>query len=873
MEKNSKRLLLASIASVCFCIGVCIHGAISISKQGENASKQLGSIYMEAVNFQMQLRFYSLVDQKIRQLENIINRIPPEEVAVYGEDMKRRLRSPARLRTFKYQSLMSMSGNEDVLLGDPLEIKDKTSFLRALNEGKRSITIGKTQDGTTLLILGASVGYPDSEGYPMKNGERCTAMLGGISSDSLAKALFMGTSDENKPTLRIIAKNGDFIFRNSDDILERNYFDWIKKNSILSEQDMEKIFALKAVMQNGQTYDAFITANGQRHRVHYSPLPHSEWYLATDMPYGSLDVIIGKLWGARLYIAARTGVLLALPLLFLLLYYLRLSRKQIAKLEQAKKEADKASRAKTDFLSSMSHDIRTPMNAIMGLTHIASSNPDNPELIRDCLRKITLSSQHLLGLINDVLDMSKIEGGKLMLNMNVLSLKDVMDGVVGIAQPQVMAKNQDFDIHIHDILTESVYSDSVRLHQVLLNLLSNAIKFTPPGGSIQVSLHQEAVPGKSDMVRNHIEVKDTGIGMTPEFQKQVFEPFARENNELVHKIEGTGLGMAITKHIVDEMKGSIDVSSEPGKGTEFHIILDTRRADGDKEEKMILPRKHILLVDDDKTLCYTATRALQELGVTVESAPDGKTAIAMATSEHKEGCDYDIILLDWKMPGMDGIETARQLNKLLKPQVPVLLISSYEWKEIESDAREAGVSGFIPKPLFKSTLFYGLRPFMGLRNHPREEAPTEGKKYSSKRILLVEDNELNWEIAHALLKEHGFIIDWAENGKIGVETFRQSDPGYYDLVLMDVRMPVMNGYEAARAIRALDRRDAGIPIIAMTADAFSDDVQKCLASGMNAHVSKPLDIRLLLQVIHKYLAEERGSGIQEKGDGAEKMRD
>ncbi|WP_298065830.1 response regulator [uncultured Mailhella sp.] len=858
MEKNSKRFLLASIVAAVFCVGVCIHTAIVMTRQGENATRELGDIYMDAVNFQMQLRFYAVVDQKLRQLENIINVTPPEEVPSYSEEMKDRLRSRARVRTFCYQSLMTTEGNEEILLGEHVELLDKMSFLRSLNNGERNVTIGVTKNGSRILVMGTSVGYPASAGYPMSNGETCTAMLGGISFKYLTNALSVGSSDENMPAPQIITKTGDILFSGTASVSEQNYFEWVRKNGNVEGQTAERLAdSLKANISRGRDYDVFMYLDGQRHRVHYSQLPHTEWYLVTDMPYGTLDTVISKLWGERLYTAVRAGVLLALPLLLLLLYYLHLSRRQIANLTQARKEADKASRAKTDFLSNMSHDIRTPMNAIMGLTAIASSNPDDDELVRDCLRKISLSSQHLLGLINDVLDMSKIEGGKLMLNVNVVSLRDVMDGVVGIAQPQVTAKNQDFDIHIHDILTESVYSDSVRLHQVLLNLVSNAIKFTPPGGSIQISLHQEPIPGQDDTVRNHIEVRDTGIGMSAEFQKKVFEPFARENNDLVHKTEGTGLGMAITKHIVDEMKGTITVHSEPNKGTEFHIILDTRRADGSEDEKMILPPRHVLLVDDDETLCYTATRALQELGVTVESAPDGMTAISMATRNHEEGCDYDIILLDWKMPGLDGIETARQLNSLLKPKVPVLLISSYDWAKIEEAARNAGVSGFIPKPLFKSTLFYGLRPFMGLQNEPKEEAaPQEEKKYSSSHILLVEDNELNWEIANVLLSERGFILDWAENGKAGVEKFSASKPGYYDLVLMDVRMPVMNGYEAARAIRALDRPDANIPIIAMTADAFSDDVQKCLESGMNAHVSKPLDIRLLMQVIHKYVAEE-----------------
>ena len=522
-------------------------------------------------------------------------------------------------------------------------------------------------------------------------------------------------------------------------------------------------------------------------------------------------------------------------------------------LEKARQEAIKANKAKSEFLSSMSHDIRTPMNGIVGMTAIAMANIDNQERVKDCLGKITLSSRHLLGLINDVLDMSKIESGKLTLNMNQVSLREIMDSIVNIVQPQVKERQQHFDIFIQKIQTEDVHCDSVRLNQILINLLSNAIKFTPEGGRINVYLEQEDSPLGAQYVRCHFRVKDNGIGMTQEFQEKIFDTFTREEKAQIDKIEGTGLGMAITKAIVDTMKGSIELQSAPGKGSEFHITLDLEKADT-KVEDMKLPPWRMLVVDNNKDLCQSAVESLREIGIEAQWAVDGETAVAMAKKCHEEDNGFEIVLLDWKMPGMDGLHTAREMRKHLGENVPILIISAYDWSEIEEEAKEAGVQGFISKPLFKSNLYLGLSRYM--LDAPEEETRKETvshRSFHGKRILLAEDNDLNWEIAEDLLSEAGFQLERAENGQICVEKFEQSELGCYDVVLMDIRMPVMNGYDAAKAIRALPRKDANLPIIAMTADAFSDDIQRCLDCGMNEHVAKPIDVDRLTQLLKKYL--------------------
>ena len=604
-------------------------------------------------------------------------------------------------------------------------------------------------------------------------------------------------------------------------------------------------------MDAKESYSVVVESGDERRHVCCAHLPDSEWILVTALPYGVLDQMINSLGSQWTTLGLGGCVIILLALFIVFGGYYHLTRKQIADLDSARQEAIKANAAKSEFLSNMSHDIRTPMNAIVGMTAIAITNIDNQQQVKNCLKKISLSSKHLLGLINDVLDMSKIESGKMTLNMDQVSLREVIDNIVNIVQPQVKAKKQQFDVFIHDIEVEDVYCDSIRLNQVMLNLLSNAIKFTPEGGKVEVALYQENSPLGDDYVRNHLQVKDTGIGMSPEFIKRIFDSFVREDSRRVQKTEGTGLGMAITKYIIDAMGGSIQVESEQDKGTTFYVTLDMEKALV-TEEEMILPSWNMLVVDDDKQLCESTVASLKSIGVNAQWALDGETAIEMVGKRHSLHEDYQIILLDWKLPGIDGIQTAREIRRHMGEEVPILLISAYDWGEIRDEAEAAGVTDFIAKPLFKSTLYYGLKKYAGISDGPENQNGKEAD-LTGRRILLAEDNELNWEIAEELLTELGLELEHAENGQICVEMFQSSPIGYYDGVLMDLRMPVMTGYQATEAIRAMDREDAGLPIIAMTADAFSEDVQKCLDCGMDAHVSKPIDIDEIARLLEKFI--------------------
>ena len=518
-------------------------------------------------------------------------------------------------------------------------------------------------------------------------------------------------------------------------------------------------------------------------------------------------------------------------------------RKMNQALAEAVHVAETASKAKSTFLSNMSHDIRTPMNAIIGFTTLALSNIDNTQRVRDYLGKILSSSNHLLSLINDVLDMSRIESGKIHLEETAVSLSDVLHDMKTIISGQIHAKQLELYMDAMDVANEDVYCDKTRLNQVLLNLLSNAVKFTPAGGTISVRLKQlpEAVKG---CALYEIRVKDNGIGMSPEFAQKIFSPFERERTSTVSKIQGTGLGMAITKNIVEMMGGTIEVQTEQGKGTEFIVRLPFRiQSETHRVEKIAaLEGLKALVVDDDFNTCDSVTKMLVKVGMRSEWTLSGREAVLRARQSMELGDAFHAYIIDWRLPDMNGIEVTRQIRSL-GDDTPIIILTAYDWADIEAEAKAAGVTAFCAKPLFMSDIRQTLMIAIGQTQSEAEHPilPTARPDFKGKRILLVEDNELNREIATEILNEYGFLVDSAENGAVAVERVKNSAPGDYDLVLMDVQMPIMNGYEATKQIRALDNPGlAGITILAMTANAFDEDRKEALKCGMNGFLSKPI---------------------------------
>ena len=525
-------------------------------------------------------------------------------------------------------------------------------------------------------------------------------------------------------------------------------------------------------------------------------------------------------------------------------------------LSDAVAAAETANRAKSTFLSNMSHDIRTPMNAIIGFTTLAISNLDDKERVKDYLAKTLASSNHLLSLINDVLDMSRIESGKIHLEEVEVNLSDVLHDLKTIVSGQIYAKQLELYMDAMDVTNEDVYCDKTRLNQILLNLLSNAIKFTPAGGTVSVRVRQLAgtVHGCGQY---EFRIKDNGIGMSPEFAQKIFQPFERERTSTVSRIQGTGLGMAITKNIVDMMGGTIEVQTAQGKGSEFIICLPMRaQAEHRPVEKITeLEGLKALVVDDDFNTCDSVTKMLVKVGMRAEWTLSGKEAVLRARQSIEMSDVYHAYIIDWRLPDMNGIEVTRQIRSL-HDDTPIIILTAYDWSDIEVEAKAAGVTAFCSKPMFMSDLRETLMNALGQKqtDAAQELLPEKDADFKDRHILLVEDNELNREIAQEILREYGFRVDTAENGAVAVEKVSTAAPGSYDLVLMDVQMPIMDGYTATRQIRALDDPAlAKIPIIAMTANAFDEDRRNALESGMNGFLSKPIVIGDLVQELHKIL--------------------
>lgn len=536
-------------------------------------------------------------------------------------------------------------------------------------------------------------------------------------------------------------------------------------------------------------------------------------------------------------------------------------------LQDAFNEAERASRAKTDFLNSMSHDIRTPMNSIMGLTAIASMYVNDPERVKDCLTKITTSSRHLLGLINEVLDMAKIESGNLGLSEEDFDLPETVESLLSIMTPQINDKKLNLKVEIADIKHEHVVGDPMRLQQVFVNIMGNSVKFTPEGGT--VSLRIKELPSRvKGSGCYEFTFSDTGCGMSEDFVKTVFEPFTRANDSRVTKVEGTGLGMSIVRSVVNLMNGTIDVKSKLGEGTTFTVTVYMKLREGDEHDLTPLEGLRVLVADDEETACESACEVLRSIGMEPDYVMSGDDAVAAVRDSEKNGRSYVAIILDWKMPGKSGIEAAREIREIVSEDMPIIILSAYDWTAVEQEARSVGVDAFIAKPLFRSRLVHVMK---GLITSDEPEPASEYEvlqqsDFSGHRILLTEDNSIAAAIALDIMGMTGLEVDHAENGRVAVDMLLNAEPGYYELVFMDIQMPVMNGYEAAAAIRAAaegkgpdgeaidPRPDLGtIPVVALTADAFADDVARARAVGMNAHMSKPMEIELLVKTLKEWL--------------------
>lgn len=522
----------------------------------------------------------------------------------------------------------------------------------------------------------------------------------------------------------------------------------------------------------------------------------------------------------------------------------------------AAERAEAANYAKSDFLSKMSHDIRTPMNAIIGMTAIAGAHIDDHDRVVDCLSKITVASRHLLSLINEVLDMSRIESGKVTLTEEDFNLSQLIENLLTMVKPLAKEHNHELSVKINKISHENVFGDSLRIQQVFVNIVGNSVKYTPDGGKIDITILEKPTNKKKVGCYEFI-FEDNGIGMSEEFMSRLFRPFERADDEQASKVQGTGLGMAITKNIVNMMNGDILVESKLGQGTKFTVTIYLKLQDEDVDSTEDLKKLSVLVVDDEEDVCRSTADILQDIGMECEWVTSGREAVDRVVERHEAGKGFFAVIVDWKMPGMDGVETTSAIRNKVGSGIPVIVFSSYDWTEIENEARAAGANTFIAKPLFKSRLITVFRELIhgdAQKNTEDVLADIAQMDFSDKRVLLVEDNELNREIAQEILGMTGLQIETAENGKIALDMVSASKDGYYDLVFMDIQMPIMNGYESARGIRALGREYTDkLPIIAMTANAFAEDVVMAKDVGMNEHIAKPLDMEKLEAILRNWL--------------------
>ncbi len=848
MKNRTARFLIISIICISIlCVLDFSFMTFTMNQKGADVVGELGTIYLEGMSEQYATHFETTIELNMSKVGTLVDSVSPGSNRHFDQTITL-LRANARKRGFNHLALYDANGNFEMLYGENIEVDDPESFLQSVIGQQETMSTGVNAKGEKLILMAVPAAYP------MGDDKKSIALVATLPVSYISDTL-KSNADAMDTYFFIIHSDGDFILSNNDidEIDDDNYFDRVrnKYESIKGLTSEQFISAVKRSMSDETNISGEFVIDGNRRHLYGTNLSISDWYLLLFMPYGQIDETVTTLGNSWTAVAVVGSVTILAALVVVFAFYLNLTRKHMRELEAARSAAENANKAKSEFLSNMSHDIRTPMNGIVGMTAIANANINNPEQVKNCLNKIDLSSRHLLGLINDILDMSKIESGKLTLHSDRMSLRENIQSVAGIVQPQISAKKQSFNVYIYNIINEYIYCDGVRFNQVLLNLLGNAVKFTHENGNISIVCYEEPSQKGSGFVKVHLRVKDNGIGMTKEFIEKIYDAFSREDNGRVQKIEGSGLGMAITKYIVDAMNGTIDIKSEQGKGTEFHITIEFETAPVEAEE-MTLPPIDVLVLDPDELTCESVVSALGAMGCRGQWV-DCDTALELISRRHDDGNDFKAILIEEGQASKDGYAFVRKIRELCKSAI--CLLAPTDWCG-EDKIRDVGIYRVIKKPIFRSDLYYGLKDLCDPNNNGQPEHEKEAMDFTGKRVLLAEDNELNSEIAQELLSELGFEVDHAEDGKICADKFAASRPNWYDVILMDIRMPVMNGYESTEAIRKMDRKDAKtIPIIAMSADAFSEDVKKCLNCGMNAHTAKPINIDAVAKLLMKYISE------------------
>lgn len=858
-EKTATRqpgIVGPSVAVVLLCAALLAGMLWVYQAKTDKTVTQISRVYLGELTEQIMGHFQTSLDSQFSQVVTVMESAGARDLADL-DHLQAFLRRQQENNGFTYVALLT----EDGMCYTGEEVYPAISKINSLNTllqgNERLISANETILGDNMLLLGTPI-----SGISF-GGVRVMAALVGMDTQTLNEKILSHKADSNVYA-NVISRQGAFIIRASDRYavtVGTNLFSTLELSAAFDEG-----YSLEAlredILAGGEGMSA-LTFHGEHEYLYYAPIAGTDWTMYVAMPSGGLDAQVASLsaFMSRAAVLVVSGI--ALILLAFSLLYVRIVRRGAVLLEQEKERAEealdraeRASLAKSEFLSRMSHEIRTPMNGIIGMTMIAMQNIEKPSKVTDCLKKVTLSSKHLLALINDVLDMSKIESGKIEIKREKFDFKVLLESLSTVYYGQAAAKKVEFNAVLSGDVRETLVGDSLRLNQIITNLLSNAIKFTPENG--RVTLRISETEEKAGEVWLRFEVSDTGCGIAPENLEKIFNAFEQEDDSVAQKYGGTGLGLSISRRFSELMGGSLTVESRTGLGSTFTALLPFGTAEPQREGSSPIDYGSLkaLVVDDDLETCEHVTLLLEKLGVEAHWADNGYQAVAKVEQAHNLDEDYDVCFVDWKMPFIDGLETTRRIRQAVgKADIAVVLITAYDPTEIAETALEAGAVGIISKPLFSSTLvdaFQSIRSSTpGAMEKTRRMTDYD---FAGKRVLIVEDNEINLEIATELVGVSGAAVTTARNGEEAVEVFAASSPGYFDLILMDVQMPVLDGYGATRQIRAMERPDsATVPILAMTANAFSEDVARSEASGMNGHLSKPIDLDTLYAALAKTL--------------------
>ncbi len=845
-DNKNRKVLLGMMAGMIFTAAVLIISnwwfVDSARKATEDAIDSLSRFYLKEMARRSSEAISNGLEQKSGELHKVVYHMQNENISD-GSSLQKRLSELRSAYEFEFLTAADEQG-EMYTAGITLSDKDYARMMEAAQSSQEAVVLSGLSGQESVIVIAVN----DAD-IPVGD-TKVAACFAGIAVDNV----MVVQTNENQTHCNLLKRDGTYMQKSLEmrDLSEgSNLFQVLEEyTSFFEEYSLE---GMKKNFSRGIAGFSEFYHDDHRDYIYYEPVNNTDWYVTMLISEDLVDNRISPITNRILSNSRIMMVVLVVSMSAVFAVFVMRSRaNEKIRLEMVKME--EASRAKSTFLFNMSHDIRTPMNAIIGFTGLALKNLENPQQMENYLTKIMASSQHLLSLINDVLDMSRIESGKVTIEVKECSLPEALQDLNTIIQGQVQAKNMELQMSVNDVRDENVYCDKLRLNQVLLNLLSNALKFTPAGGKIFITLMQkeDAPEGQGTY---EIRVRDTGIGMSPEFVQKVFEPFERENTSTVSNIQGTGLGMAITKNIIDMMGGTIEVNSKPGQGTEFVVTLTFPLIKSDDRQRVIpeLQNSRVLVVDDDFQVCEGVTKMLMEMGMRPYWTLSGREAVLHAKAALGQKDGYDFFLIDWKLPDLSGIDVARQIREAVGENARIVVLTAYDWAHIEKEAREAGVSGFCTKPVFFIMLRDTLLEVIGEKPKPEKKedaAQLNRELFEGKRLLLVEDNELNREIAEEILEDAGFIVESVEDGAYAVEVMAEPDAGRFDAVLMDIQMPIMDGCEASRRIRSMENGEiAKIPIIAMTANAFEEDRQMAFAAGMNAHIAKPVDVEVLMETL------------------------